>query len=321
MDLVAAIKARFGRGLSVDVPSRALTIAGMVRLLGVDEVLPADTDPVVALQPLGQLPPFFCVHGIGGNVLHLQHLATHMGTDRPFLGLRRTTNIPLNESISGMAARYVAAMLDRQPAGPFYFGGHSFGAIIAFEIALQLVEQGHDIGLLAIIDQRKPGWRLTARGAVPVSHRILASIPGRIRDEFLRVPPAARVRHIWRVLLRWSKLALGRRVGATLMFDLSDPKHISLYEAHLSALRNYRPRSLLVPITLFRTTKQLLSHLAMDSTLGWSDLTESEVRVRVVPGSHGSVIGEPFVHELAKKLSDDLDVAQGVRRRVEPTDD
>ena len=60
-----------------------------------------------------------------------------------------------------MAARYVAAMLAHQPTGPFYLGGHSFGAMIAYEMALQLVEQGHEIGMLAIIDQRRPGWRLT----------------------------------------------------------------------------------------------------------------------------------------------------------------
>ena len=47
-------------------------------------------NPVVALQPFGHLPPFFCVHGIGGDVMHLHRLAVHMGTDRPFFGLRRT---------------------------------------------------------------------------------------------------------------------------------------------------------------------------------------------------------------------------------------
>ena len=87
-----------------------------------------------------------------------------------------------------MAARYVAAMLAHQPTGPFYLGGHSFGAMVAYEMALQLVEQGHEIGLLAIIDQRRPGWRLTARDALPVLPRIIANIPSLIRDDLAPVP-------------------------------------------------------------------------------------------------------------------------------------
>jgi amino acid adenylation domain-containing protein len=319
VSLFAAIEARFGRRLTVDVLAGGLTVASLAQLLAEDKALSSETDAIVALQPLGRLPPFFCIHGIGGNVLHLHRLAMHMGTDRPFLGLRQTPDASLPDSISEMAARYVAAILAHQPAGPFYLGGLSFGATIAYEIALQLVEQGHEIGLLAIIDQRRPARRLTARDAIPVLPRILANMPGRIRDELSRVPATERVRHVRRMLLRWAKFALGHRVNATLMFDLSEPKQILLYEANLRALRNYRPGPLPVPITLFRATEQLLSHLAMDSTLGWKDLAESEVRIRIVSGSHGSIAAEPFVRELAKKLSDDLDAAQGVPRRVEPT--
>ena len=319
VSLFATIEARFGRHLTVDVLSGGLTIAGLAQMLAGDEPLRAEMDPVVALQPLGHRPPFFCVHGIGGDVVHLHRLAMHMGTDRPFFGLRRTPEARLTDTISQMAARYVAAMLVHQPAGPFYLGGHSFGAMVAYEMALQLVEQGHEIGLLAIIDQRKPGWRLTARDAIPVLHRILIRIPGRIRDELAQVPATDRFRHIRRTLLRWSKAALGYRADAVSMFDLSrsDTEQILLFEANLRALRDYRPTPLPVPITLFRANVQLLSNLALDSTLGWSDLAESEVRVRIVPGNHGSITTEPLVRHLAKILSDELDAAQEAPRRVE----
>ena len=111
LSLFATIEARFGRRLTVDVLSGGLTIAGLAQLLAKGEPLPAEMDPVVALQPLGHLPPFFCVHGIGGDVLHLHRLAVHMGTDRPFFGLRRTPEARLTDTISQIAARYVAAML------------------------------------------------------------------------------------------------------------------------------------------------------------------------------------------------------------------
>ena len=209
-------------------------------------------------------------------------------------------------------------MLARQPTGPFYLGGHSFGAVIAYEMALQLVEQGHEIGLLAIIDQRRPGWKLTPRAAIPALPRILTNIPGRVRDELAQAPD--RFRHMRRTLRRWSKVARGVRPNIADMFDFSrsDPEQISLFEANLRALRNYRAAPMPVPITLFRANVQLLSHLALDSTLGWRDLAES-VRVHIVPGSHGSMATEPFVRQLAKILSDELDAAQGIPCRLELT--
>ena len=312
LSLFATIEARFGRHLTVDVLSGGLTVVGLAQMLAGDEPLRAEIDPVVALQPLGHRPPFFCVHGIGGDVVHLHRLAVHMGTDYPFFGLRRTSEVRLTDTISQIAARYVAAMLVHQPAGPFYLGGHSFGAMVAYEIALQLVAQGHEIGLLAIIDQRRPGWRLTVRDAIPVLHRILIRIPGLIRDELTHVPATDRFRRFWRILLRWSKAALGYRRDAVSMFDLSpsETEKNLLLEANLQALRDYRPTPLPVPITLFRANVQTLSHLALDSTLGWSDLAGSAVRVRIVPGNHESITTEPLVRQLAKMMLDELDAAQ-----------
>ena len=319
LSLFAAIEARFGRRLTVDVLSDGLTIAGLAQLLAADKPIPARMDPAVALQPLGHLPPFFCVHGIGGDVLHLHRLAVHMGTNRPFFGLRRTEEARLTETISEIATRYVAAVLVHQPAGPFYLGGHSFGAMVAYEMALQLSEQGHQTGLLAIVDQQRPGWRLTITDAVPALHRILTSMPGRFRDEMARTLATNRIREMRRILLRWLKRALGFRVDAASIFDFSrsQPEQILLFEAHLRALRDYRPRPSPIPITLFRASVPLLSHLAMDSTLGWSDLAEDEVQVHTVPGDHLSMTTEPLVRQLAKALSSALDAAQGATHRPE----
>ena len=99
------------------------------------------------------------------------------------------------------------------------------------------------------------------------------------------------------------------------MFDLrrSNKEQVELFEAGLDALRAYRPKPLRAPITLFRADKQLLSHLALDSTLGWSEVAQTEIKVRVVPGSHGSIATEPLVRHLAASLSDELDVVQRSR--------
>ena len=306
VSLFATIEARFGRRLTVDVLAGGLTIAGLAQLL-VHQQPPHELGTIVPLQPFGDLPPFFCVHGVGGDVLHLHRLAMHMGPTRPFLGLRQTSDVSPTETLNEIAARYVAAMLRHQPIGPYNLGGASFGATVAYEMAVQLLEQGHKVSRLVIIDQRRPGLRLTARNALPAIHRILGQIPYRLAFELASIPAGDRLQHAQRTLLRWSKAVVGIRDNAAVMFGLSDPKQIALFDANLRALRSYRPTAAPVPITLFRAKVQMLSHLALDSSLGWREFTKGEVRVHIVPGDHSSIIAEPMVREVAKMISAELD--------------
>ena len=176
--------------------------------------------------------------------------------------------------------------------------------MIAYEMALQLVERGHEVGLLAIIDQRRPGWRLTARNALPViCTRSSPNCQAVFGLNWSMLPPPSGLRTYA------ANTAEMVKSGSW----LSDPgrDHVRPQPQHqknrlncsrrgLRALRAYRPKPLRAPITLFRADVQLLSHLALDSTLGWSEVAQSEMQVRVVPGSHGSIATEPLVRHLAK---------------------
>jgi amino acid adenylation domain-containing protein len=311
LSLFTTIEARFGQRLTVDVLAGGLTISSLAQILAHKELSNTEADPVVRLQPFGDLPPFFCVHGIGGNVLHLHRLATHMGTTRPVLGLRRTHDVNPTETLNEMAARYVAAMRRHQPIGPYYLGGTSFGAMVAYEMAVQLSAQGHEIGRLVIIDQRRPGWRPTLRNVLPALHRIIGHVPYHLGHALAKVPAADRLYYLRRTFVRWSKAAVGIRSDAASLFGLSDPEQITVFDSNLRALRSYRATPTPVPITLFRARMQLLSHFALDSTLGWRDFTKADVRVHEIPGDHDSITGEPIVRELAKLVSADLDADPG----------
>lgn len=312
LNLFAVIEGQFKRRLTLDTLSGGLTIAHLAQLLSRTETVPADSQVIVPLQPRGDFPPFFCVHGIAGNVFHLQLLATHMGVTRPFLGLRQSFDIEPTETLNALAARYVAAVRQWQPIGPYYLGGHSFGATVAYEMAVQLLAQGHEVGRLIIIDQRRPGWPPTMRNILPGMHRILRHIPYRLWYELARIPAADRLQHIQQTLLRWSKIALGEHSDATVVFGPKNEEQIAVLGANLRALRSYRPTAVPVPITLFRATVQLIPHLALDSSLGWRDFTKGEVKVCMLPGDHSSITAEPIVHQLAKTISAELDIAQRV---------
>ena len=134
------------------------TIAGLAQLLAQETTQPASS-LLIAIQSQGHKTPFFAVHPIGGNVLCYADLARNLGTKQPFYGLQ---SLGLSEvektvaSIEEMAMIYVEAIQTVQASGPYYLGGWSMGGVIAFEIAQQLLTQGQEVALLALIDSYSP---------------------------------------------------------------------------------------------------------------------------------------------------------------------
>jgi len=74
----------------------------------------------------------------GGDVFAYLDLARHLGPDQPFYGLRAAGLDGEREPrtrIEDMAAAYVAAIREAQPAGPYRIGGWSMGGVVAWEIS------------------------------------------------------------------------------------------------------------------------------------------------------------------------------------------
>ena len=93
----------------------------------------------------------------GGGVLAVKFvpLALHLDLEQPIYGFQARGleggGIP-DWSARRWAARCVRQMRQLQPRGPYYLGGHSFGALLALEAARQLMDVGEEIALLVLID-------------------------------------------------------------------------------------------------------------------------------------------------------------------------
>src|SRR5262249_10649045 len=120
---------------------------------------------LVAIQPLGSKPPFFCVHGRSGHVLFCRELARHLGREQPCSGLQAQGldgRTPPFSRIDAMAAHYIEEIRTVQTQGPYFLGGMSFGGRVAFEMAQQLGRRGHEVALLALFDTYGPGGPRTS---------------------------------------------------------------------------------------------------------------------------------------------------------------
>jgi thioesterase domain-containing protein/acyl carrier protein len=121
--------------------------------------------PLVLLKAGESLCPVFFVHGLGGNVAELFPIARSMTYPGAVFGIqaRGLTRQELpHTTIEAMAAEYLREIKARQPDGPYYLCGYSFGGLVAFEMARQLWESGDEVGLIGLFDTMPSplGWPL-----------------------------------------------------------------------------------------------------------------------------------------------------------------
>jgi amino acid adenylation domain-containing protein len=122
--LFSEMRKLFGRGFPLSVLFQAPTVEKLADIIRKDGWSSGWTS-LVPIQAGGSKPPFFCVHGGGGNVLIYRELARHLGRDYPFYGLQArgldgsTDYLTTTEA---MAESYLREMRELQPEGPYYIG-------------------------------------------------------------------------------------------------------------------------------------------------------------------------------------------------------
>jgi len=121
--------------------------------------------PLVLLKPGDGVAPLFFVHGLGGNVAELFPIARSMTYPGAVFGIQ-ARGLGRQErphtTVEAMATEYLIAIRTRQPHGPYYLCGYSFGGLVAFEMARRLAGSGEEVGLLGLFDTLPNfmGWPL-----------------------------------------------------------------------------------------------------------------------------------------------------------------
>jgi thioesterase domain-containing protein/acyl carrier protein len=313
--ILVGIEEAFGQKLPLSVFLESPTIEALAKLL---DQKPSSTSwsALVPLQPTGSNSPFFCVHGVGGEVLSLAELARHFPPNQPFYGVQapglRNYKQPFSR-IEDMAAHYLEEIGRVQPQGPYYLGGFSFGGSVALEMAQQLRLQGERVALLAILDHTPPPLRyqrFTWTPTLPLDFIVNAA--HWLIEDIGRAGRGKRLTAFWRKSTHtWHQFLglLGRSPGGSGKTDaasifgverMTEP-YRGLVESHYQLLRDYVPQWYPGPITLFRAQCRPLLRLH-GKDLGWNRLAGGGLKIVRVPGNHETMMREPNVRSLAETL-------------------
>jgi amino acid adenylation domain-containing protein len=190
---VMELERSLGLELSLNLISETPKFSGLCQALR--EQRTTQYVPLVLLKAGERLSPVFFVHGLGGNVAELFPIARSIAYPGPVFGIQARglarRDVP-HTSVEGMAAEYLTEIKRRQPQGPYYLCGYSFGGLVAFEVARRLRESGDEIGLLGLFDTLPSslGWPFHAWLAA-IRHRLVRFVHGAVTTPVRAWPAAA----------------------------------------------------------------------------------------------------------------------------------
>ncbi len=288
----------------------APTIAQLAPFVGPEGWRPSWSS-LVPMQTEGSRIPIFFSHGMGGNVLHLHTLSRHLGTDQPFYGLQAQGldgEAEPYETAAEMAAHYIQEIRRVHPVGPYILGGFSYGGVVAFELAQQLVAQGEEVAALLLVDSYFPGKPTYMPERTPFQAFVyprVAAIESNV-EAWQRVGTAKYLRDwvIWgRGIVKRRIARVAKRLSSRVTLEGWDaPEGLKkVIAANRRAERDYVPKMYPGPIMLCWCHEPFI--LEWDTRLAWEEVARDGLEVHVVSGNHNSVREEPHVTVLTGKIS------------------
>jgi aspartate racemase len=168
--------------------------------------------------------------------------------------------------------------------------GHSFGGVIAFEIAQQLQAQGQEVALLALLDS----YISRRRKLLPIRHRLSNLLKIGFTGVLERVKGG--------VASKFQRLRYGRQYLPYLYYLAG--------ETHL--FEDYAPKAYTARVTLFKAMDEFSVSYSVDSPeVGWNKFVTGSLEIYDVTGDHIGILEEPHVQVLAERLKFCIDKALG----------
>ena len=155
MRLMAAIEHALGLRTSIAALFESPTPAALAARL--DRAAPElDLSPLLTLRAEGELTPLFCVHPGRGIGWSYTALLPHLDPGRPVYALQspvlQDPSYRPPATMRDLADDYLARLRRVRPEGPYLLLGHSFGGLLAYEMAARLRADGQEAGLVASLD-------------------------------------------------------------------------------------------------------------------------------------------------------------------------
>ncbi|HEV2147771.1 MAG TPA: amino acid adenylation domain-containing protein [Longimicrobiaceae bacterium] len=274
------------------------------------------SDRAIPVRTAGSERPLFLVHEGSGSVAYAQVLHPHIDAGIPVYALPAVSGLePPLRTVEGMAARLVRMVREVQPEGPYRLAGWSYGGMLAYEMAAQLIGQDQPVEFLGMMDSYYPAAGGSGAGEGRHDYGMLlhmlrmeAGGEGRAPEPGDRELVASRPDLEAFVAGCRERGLLPGHVTAAQAAEMQDR-----LDVHDRSTRGYRPQPIPLPVHLFSAR----DGAGADPRRGWQAvLDEASIRVTPVPGTHLSMMEGSNAAAVGRALSHELRRAAAARNAL-----
>ncbi len=196
---------------------------------------------------------------------------------------------PIPASVQQMARERLPLILERQAQGPYRIGGYCNGALVAFEAARLLIEAGHEVEIVALIDPPTANVRPWSRAILRSLDRVLPDMHlARAYEALSRFgetskwPYPKRIANlVWKISRRSVRMVRQRLAGHVPTPPTARDREVRVRFLHYSlVMARYLPERIDAPVVYFS---------ADYTSRAWRDMGTSFESYDVLGGHHRCV--------------------------------
>ena len=220
-------------------------------------------------------------------------------------------------SVDEMADLYLAALRAALPAGPSVLAGWSAGGIVAYEIARRLRAEGREVPLVILLDTHAPkvDWESRSPDEVDLYVRFTRALAGvapgplaELEAELRALPGDARLP----ALAAWIERNEPGVPAATLA---QIGRSVRVFATTMRAVNEHALGDYDGDVLLVEAAEGIPGVPPPEGGIAaaWRPHLHGRFEVRTVPGAHGTLVGEPYVREVARVVAEALGERGGWR--------
>lgn len=262
---------------------------------------------LIKLRSIENRPIIFLVHPIGGSVACYYSLVDNLPCDYSVYAIQA---IGLNDgllpltTVNQLSSSYEEIIRSEQKEGPYYLAGWSFGGIVAYDLACEIVKKNNEVKFLGLIDSTFPWGREESLN----DERFLMNLF--ISDLFGTNTCSKQFAHFI------EKIDDFKLLEATYEYCLENNLFNGLisYELFLDIFRlfkcnnkahiDFKPKFIDLPTCHFvadEKTAQIESSITL-----WKSLTNNQQAIKIVPGNHFSIFSSKNIKHLAFEFNSSI---------------
>ncbi|MCL5260278.1 MAG: amino acid adenylation domain-containing protein [Gammaproteobacteria bacterium] len=265
-------------------------------------------DGILVKLKAGSETPIFLIHPIGGDVMYYKDFSEKYPGENSVYGIRdqgwltETSRIEIS-SIEEMAVFYLRRLREIQSNGPYIIGGSSFGGMVAYEMANNLIKAGEEVVIFMVDSPGPKLYPAKLASYIDVIYYLLSYERNEVSREVKK--QLEKYANDQEMLIEY--------IVQHKLFGFDDKKllktGLDIFTINQTLMYNYtNPTNFLGEEVLFFKAMENNNYIPKDIEKGWGGfITSTQLKLFEISGNHTTMNNTPNVEKICKIVKSYVD--------------